>query len=107
MSTFDADGHRLTEVEPDVWALADTGDESVPARVLANRSLLAQISTDNTLTQLRNVAGMPGAVAPALCMPDGHQGYGFPSAASPPSTPRTAASRRAASASTSTAASAC
>ncbi|MDL0122381.1 MULTISPECIES: RtcB family protein [Halobacterium] len=78
MSTFDADGHRLTEVEPDVWALADTGDESVPARVLANRSLLAQISTDNTLTQLRNVAGMPGAVAPALCMPDGHQGYGFP-----------------------------
>ncbi|MCG1003631.1 RtcB family protein [Halobacterium noricense] len=50
----------------------------VPARIFANETLLEDIQNDKTLEQLRNVACMPGVVAPALCMPDGHQGYGFP-----------------------------
>jgi tRNA-splicing ligase RtcB len=78
MTTFDADGHRLTEVEPNVWELDRDDDMRVPARVLASEALLEHIGDDMTLDQLRNVAKMPGAVAPALCMPDGHQGYGFP-----------------------------
>jgi tRNA-splicing ligase RtcB len=78
MTTFDADGRRLTEVEPNVWELDRDDEMHVPARVLANEPLLDHIGDDKTLDQLRNVACMPGAVAPALCMPDGHQGYGFP-----------------------------
>jgi len=78
MTTFDADGHRLTEVEPNVWELDRDDDMRVPARVLASEALLEHIGDDMTLDQLRNVAAMPGVVAPALCMPDGHQGYGFP-----------------------------
>jgi tRNA-splicing ligase RtcB len=78
MTTFDAGGHRLTEVEPNVWELDRDDEMRVPARVLANEALLDHIGDDMTLDQLRNVACMPGVVAPALCMPDGHQGYGFP-----------------------------
>jgi tRNA-splicing ligase RtcB len=78
MNTFDADGLTLREVEPDVWELERDDEMHVPARVLANEALLEQIKDDKTLSQLRNVACMPGVVEPALCMPDGHQGYGFP-----------------------------
>lgn len=78
MNTFDADGLTLREVEPDVWELERDDEMRVPARVLANEALLEDIQDDKTLSQLRNVACMPGVVEPALCMPDGHQGYGFP-----------------------------
>jgi tRNA-splicing ligase RtcB len=78
MTTFDAGGHLLREVEENVWELERDDEMRVPARVFANESLLEHIGGDKTLDQLRNVACMPGVVAPALCMPDGHQGYGFP-----------------------------
>ena len=78
MTTFDADGHLLHEVEANVWELERDDEMRVPARVFANEALLEHIGDDQTLDQLRNVACMPGVVAPALCMPDGHQGYGFP-----------------------------
>jgi tRNA-splicing ligase RtcB len=78
MNTFDADGVTLREVEDDVWELERDDEMRVPARVFANETLLEDIQNDKTLEQLRNVACMPGVVAPALCMPDGHQGYGFP-----------------------------
>ncbi len=50
----------------------------VPARVLASEALLDQIGGDKTLQQLRNATHLPGIAEHALCMPDGHQGYGFP-----------------------------
>jgi tRNA-splicing ligase RtcB len=50
----------------------------VPARVLASEALLEEISGDRTLEQLRNTTHLPGIRKHALCMPDGHQGYGFP-----------------------------
>ncbi len=78
MNTFDADGLTLREVEDNVWELERDDEMRVPARIFANETLLEDIQNDKTLQQLRNVACMPGVVAPALCMPDGHQGYGFP-----------------------------
>jgi tRNA-splicing ligase RtcB len=50
----------------------------VPARVFADRELLAAIECDGSLEQLQNVATLPGIVEAALAMPDVHQGYGFP-----------------------------
>jgi tRNA-splicing ligase RtcB len=50
----------------------------VPARVFADRELLAEIVADRSLEQLQNVATLPGIVGAALAMPDIHQGYGFP-----------------------------
>ncbi|MFT4957892.1 MAG: tRNA-splicing ligase RtcB, partial [Halobacteriales archaeon] len=40
--------------------------------------LLDEISDDLTLNQLTNSTHLPGITNYAVCMPDGHQGYGFP-----------------------------
>lgn len=53
-------------------------DMRVPARVFANKEMLADIVQDKSLTQLVNTATLPGVVLQALAMPDIHQGYGFP-----------------------------
>jgi tRNA-splicing ligase RtcB len=49
----------------------------VPARIYASQTLLAQMDA-GVFEQVTNVACLPGIVRAALCMPDGHWGYGFP-----------------------------
>ncbi len=53
-------------------------DMRVDARVYADEELWRQISTDRSLTQLSNVATLPGVCDPVYAMPDAHEGYGFP-----------------------------
>ncbi|PSQ38186.1 RNA-splicing ligase RtcB [Halobacteriales archaeon SW_5_70_135] len=76
--TYDAGEVTLHRVREYVWELPREGEMNVPARVLASCELLDEISDDLTLTQLRDATHLPGIVDPAICMPDGHQGYGFP-----------------------------
>ncbi len=49
----------------------------VPARIYASERLLAAMD-EGVFEQVTNVACLPGIVRAALCMPDGHWGYGFP-----------------------------
>ncbi len=77
-TTFSADGITLEKVRDYVWEIPREGDMRVPARVLASEALLEEIADDLTLTQLKNTTHLPGIQEPAICMPDGHQGYGFP-----------------------------
>jgi RNA-splicing ligase RtcB len=49
----------------------------VPARIYATEKLLKEMD-DGVFDQVTNVAMLPGIVKYALCMPDGHWGYGFP-----------------------------
>ena len=49
----------------------------VPARLYASETLLDQMDP-GVFEQVTNVACLPGIVRAALCMPDGHWGYGFP-----------------------------
>ena len=49
----------------------------VPARIYASEALLGQMDK-GVFEQVTNVACLPGIVRAALCMPDGHWGYGFP-----------------------------
>ncbi|MDY6817847.1 MAG: RtcB family protein [Halobacteriales archaeon] len=76
--TFEADGITLKRIRDYVWEIPQEGEMRVPARVLASESLLEEIADDLTLTQLRNTTHLPGIQQHAICMPDGHQGYGFP-----------------------------
>ncbi|MFB6300744.1 MAG: RtcB family protein [Halobacteriales archaeon] len=76
--TFEADGITLERIRDYVWEIPQEGEMRVPARVLASESLLEEIADDLTLTQLRNTTHLPGIQQHAICMPDGHQGYGFP-----------------------------
>jgi len=77
-TTFDAGPVTLERVREHVWEIPREGDMRVPARVLASEPLLEEIAEDKTLEQLRNTTHLPGIRKWAVCMPDGHQGYGFP-----------------------------
>ncbi len=76
--TFDAGSFTLEKVREYVWEMPQEGEMRVPARVLASETLLEEIKQDKTLEQLRNTTHLPGIQKYAICMPDGHQGYGFP-----------------------------
>jgi tRNA-splicing ligase RtcB len=49
----------------------------VPARIYGTEQLV-QAMDDAVYDQVTNVATLPGITKYALCMPDGHSGYGFP-----------------------------
>ena len=78
MTTFETEQFTLEKVRDCVWELPQEGEMRVPARVLASEALLDEISEDKTLEQLQNTTHLPGIQKYAVCMPDGHQGYGFP-----------------------------
>ena len=78
MTTYDANGVTLEKVREHVWEIPQDEEMGAPARVLASESLLDEISDDRTLQQLKNSTQLPGVQKHAICMPDGHQGYGFP-----------------------------
>ncbi|MFW6017209.1 MAG: RtcB family protein [Halapricum sp.] len=78
MTTYEAGDISLTQIREYVWEIPREGEMNVPARVLASESLLEEISEDKTLEQLKNTTQLPGIRKYAVCMPDGHQGYGFP-----------------------------
>ncbi len=67
---------RISEV---IWELDKSFKQGmrVPARIYATENLLKQME-DTVVEQLTNVACLPGIQKHALCMPDGHSGYGFP-----------------------------
>jgi len=62
-----------------VWEIPATEKPGmrVPARIYASEALLAGMD-QGVFEQVTNVACLPGIVRAALCMPDGHWGYGFP-----------------------------
>ena len=78
MTTFDADGITLHRIDDYVWEIPQEGGMRAPARVFASERLLEEIAGDKTLQQLKNATHLPGIAKYGICMPDGHQGYGFP-----------------------------
>ncbi|WP_433624151.1 RtcB family protein [Halomicrococcus sp. NG-SE-24] len=78
MDTYTAGDVTLQKVQEYVWEIPQEGGMNAPARVFASEELLDQISDDKTLQQLKNATHLPGVQKYGICMPDGHQGYGFP-----------------------------
>jgi len=60
------------------WELPATGAMRVPGRIYADRTLMELLRDDQSLTQVANVAQLPGILCCSLAMPDIHYGYGFP-----------------------------
>ncbi|MBN2207195.1 MAG: RtcB family protein [Candidatus Aminicenantes bacterium] len=69
---------ELRKVSEILWEIPKQGEMRVPALIYASERLLRDIRRDLTLTQARNVAGLPGIQLNSYVMPDAHQGYGFP-----------------------------
>lgn len=75
-----------------MWELPPTGEMRVPGWVFVSQPLLQPLLSGaaeadgegggghdwNALTQIRNVACLPGIVKASIAMPDVHPGYGFP-----------------------------
>ncbi len=76
MSTLRSKAGRIGEA---VWEIAPSAKPGmrVPASICATPELFEQMD-DGVFEQITNVAMLPGIVGHALCMPDGHWGYGFP-----------------------------
>ncbi len=68
--------NRLTDV---VWEIPKTEKPGmlVPARIYGTEKILRAMDA-GMFEQVTNVACLPGIQRYALCMPDGHWGYGFP-----------------------------
>lgn len=70
---------RVTRISEEVWEIPPSEKEGmlVPARIYATPAILQSMDV-GVFEQVTNVACLPGIRRYALCMPDGHWGYGFP-----------------------------
>ncbi len=73
------DGYRVERTGDYQFEIPTTEKEGmrVPAQIYASDKLFKEMDL-GVLNQITNVACLPGIVRAALCMPDGHWGYGFP-----------------------------
>jgi tRNA-splicing ligase RtcB len=69
----------LQRLSDTVWELPVSykAGMQVPARIYGTERLVREMD-DAVYEQVTNVATLPGITKYALCMPDGHSGYGFP-----------------------------
>src|SRR5437899_3407701 len=69
----------LNRITDEVWEIpaSEKAGMLVPARIYATEGIL-QAMDSGVFDQVTNVACLPGIRRYALCMPDGHWGYGFP-----------------------------
>src|SRR2546430_5311166 len=70
---------NVQKISDTVWELPASYKEGmrVPARIIATEKLVREMD-EAVYQQISNVATLPGITRYALCMPDGHSGYGFP-----------------------------
>lgn len=70
---------QIQKIDDYTWELSKNYKKGmlVPARIIATEKLLNQMD-QGVFEQVSNMATMPGIQKYALCMPDGHWGYGFP-----------------------------
>jgi tRNA-splicing ligase RtcB (3'-phosphate/5'-hydroxy nucleic acid ligase) len=70
---------RVDRISDAVWEIAPSEKPGmlVPARIYATPTILEAMD-EGVFEQVTNVACLPGIRRYALCMPDGHWGYGFP-----------------------------
>jgi tRNA-splicing ligase RtcB len=59
------------------WLIEPFGKMKVPGVIFADRDLINDID-EKTMSQVCNVACLPGIVKASFAMPDAHMGYGFP-----------------------------
>ena len=72
-------GMTVNRITDEIWEIPVSEKEGmqVPARIYATEKILAGMDS-GVFDQVTNVACLPGIQRYALCMPDGHWGYGFP-----------------------------
>lgn len=75
-----AEAPQLEPAGPNLWRIPQDQHPGmrVDGLVFASSELLQDVFRDQALSQVINVAHLPGIVTASLAMPDIHWGYGFP-----------------------------
>ena len=68
---------ELIKINDYTWELPRAGNMRVPGRIYADEAMIKVIRQEDVLTQVANVATLPGILKASMAMPDVHQGYGF------------------------------
>ena len=68
---------KLQRIDDYRWRIPRQGKMRVDGLIFASDALMRSIAGDQAVTQVANVATLPGIVAPSIGMPDIHWGYGF------------------------------
>ena len=70
--------HNLRQIDQYRWLVPRQGKMRTDGMLFLDKNLLEHIKNDKSISQVANVACLPGIVGRSLAMPDMHQGYGFP-----------------------------
>jgi tRNA-splicing ligase RtcB len=68
---------ELVRLDPYRWLIPRQGKMRVDGVIFADENLMRDIRRDEAVTQVANVAQLPGIVGRSIGMPDIHWGYGF------------------------------
>ena len=60
------------------WRVPRRGGMRTHGLIFADEAMMADLEGEDAVTQVANVAHLPGIVGPSIAMPDIHWGYGFP-----------------------------
>lgn len=69
---------KIERIDDYRWRVEPFGQMKVPGVVFTSARMLDQLREEQALTQVANVATLPGIVKASMAMPDIHWGYGFP-----------------------------
>ena len=69
---------KLQKIDDYRWKIPREGKMRTDGIVYTDEKMVSDISKDQSLVQVANVAWLPGIVGHSLAMPDIHWGYGFP-----------------------------
>jgi tRNA-splicing ligase RtcB len=69
---------KIQKIDEWRWRIPREGKMRTEGLVYADEEMMKDIRTDQSLSQVVNVATLPGIVGNSMAMPDIHWGYGFP-----------------------------
>jgi len=69
---------KLQKIDDYRWRIPREGKMRTDGIVYTDEKMVSDVSKDQSLVQVANVAWLPGIVGHSLAMPDIHWGYGFP-----------------------------
>lgn len=69
---------KVQKVDEWRWRIPREGKMRTEGVVYADAKMMEDIRKDESLSQVVNVACLPGIVGKSMAMPDIHWGYGFP-----------------------------
>ena len=69
---------KIQKIDDYRWRIPREGKMRTDGVIYADERIMENIREDQSLSQVVNVAWLPGIVGHSLAMPDIHWGYGFP-----------------------------